>query len=149
MGFKLSQQVTQQVDARLIEHLKRLKDERRLRFPLLRGRLQLGRREVDLLGAGLAALFGELVGLASRVVELPGHGGQVVCDVGHVLGVLALREGPQRLLDIIAEAIGEQLVGLCVAFDGLDDSGPRNLEDTAQTCLLAMAFADRPREQRH
>jgi hypothetical protein len=51
----------------------------------------------------------------------------------HVLHLLLVLEVPERLLDVLVDALGEQLVGGGNAIGGLEDLVPWSLENAADS----------------
>ncbi|KAL1836980.1 hypothetical protein VTK73DRAFT_4860 [Phialemonium thermophilum] len=129
VGEQLGQDVAQVVDALLVEGLQGLEDEGGLRLPLLGGGLEAGGGLVDLVGVGLAALARQLVGAVLGLLQLAGHGLQVGGDGVHVLHLALVLEGAQRLLDVLLDALREQLVRGGDGVGRLQDLIPGRLED--------------------
>ena len=143
--LELRKDIAQMVAALLVKGLKCLKDEGRLRLPLLGGRFELGGSGVHLHCVGLAALLGELISPVLRFLELPRHGGQVRRDGVHVLHLLAVLEVAQGVLDILLDTLSEQMVRGGDGIGGLQDLVPWCLKDAA--ARLQLAFGQRGRRR--
>ncbi len=131
VGLELGKHVAQVVYPLLVQGLEGLENERRLRFPLLGGRLEPRGRLVNLLRIGTPSLLAEPVRLVGGIIQLAGHCLQVHADGMDVLHLLLVLEVAEGLLDVLLDALGEQLVRGGDAVGRLEDLVPWRLEDAA------------------
>lgn len=131
VGLVLGEDVAQVVDARLVEGLERLEDVGGLGLPLLRGRLELDRDGVGLLGAGLDALLAQLLRRLLGLLKRLGHAGEVGRHGGHAGDVLSGMVVSQGRLDVALDMFGKLVVREGNLLGRLYQLGPGALEDTA------------------
>jgi hypothetical protein len=84
------------------------------------------------LSVGPAALLAKLFGTVLGIFELPRHDGQAGGQGVHVLRIGAVVEVAERVLNVLLDAIAENVVRMGNGLDGVNDAIPRSLEDAAK-----------------